>query len=501
MPYQIFCPNDHLILDDNQCRICGWKRPAPADLGKMLWGPLNLGSGLGGPGSGVPARPALSGDVLVLLLQSTEIVGVSLEEGRVIWRNAIPAGMGAHWLVADGMRVLISLSEMDIMSAQNRSLLQEIDPQNGNLNTIWEEKAQQLSPPVLSDEHIILRSSASELVCLSRQVEPKEIWRQGLEKFSMIPPAVGAGQVLVNDGDFFKYDGKLRSFALKTGDPLWQTALEEMMSDKPAFFKDRFVVREWRKKITARSLTNGDLLWEKSLSRAYSPLVGDGEQVYLSIRGDASQPGQARYRLVGLEVQDEGRETWGMNLPARQRMQPILNGNTLLLGGDDGQVRALNIGESSFAWQAELGSKEDPVRAMLLNEKGLLAAGTYFGQLALFQSAAQKSALLDPREHLQQGEFEQSAAAFALRGDFEQAAAIYQDELKQPKKALRLLEEGGLFLNCARLAEKLELFTEAEEYYRKAGELEALPELLLKKGDKLGAAEAFERIDKKEKSC
>ena len=403
MPYQIFCPQEHLILDSQRCEVCGWERSAPADLGKVLWGPLDLGSGLGGPGSGVPAFPAAVGDTAVFYLRSTEIVGVNLREGRLLWRNALPSGLITQWLLADGKRILASLSETEIMKADTHSYLAAIDPAKGSIQMIWESAGHQLTPPLLTRDSIYIRNVASELVCLSREEKPQEKWRCSLENF-WVQPLIPAGNlVLVNDGRFFHGEGCLKAFDQQNGLLCWNVPLDELISDLPCVFTDRFIYRDWQKKLVARSLQDGSLLWEREYKRLYCPPASDGEALYICVRSEGKSSAEERYLIKKLDPL-KGEEEWSFNLKSRVRLAPRLNGDMLILGGDDGKVFALQTSEPALVWEYPLGSEEDPVRAFLLQEDGLLAAGTYTGRLAGLLSAAQKTSLQSPQEHLAQEE-------------------------------------------------------------------------------------------------
>ena len=494
MPYTIFCPDEHLMLGSPRCPVCGWTRPAPTDLGKPLWQPLELGSGLGGPGSGVPAYPAASSGSAVLPLRSGELMSIEILTGYIRWRDALPAGQRTRWLVPDGERILAVLGdEKEMLASSNRSILVSIDPASRQRTLLWEGEGHQVTPPALAGERILLRTVASELLCLHRNEPSRILWRQPLENWWMLPPVIAGDWAVVCDGRAFHKEGLFKAFALQDGAPGWSQPVSEFINDPPCIFGGLFVYREGHSRLVAHRTADGSLAWSREFERVYSPPGDDGERLFVTVRGAAGSGEHGHYLLLCLDPQS-GETLWQAPLPERVRLKPLVCGSTVVLGDDEGWLRAIDMETQEERWGYHLGNDEenhDPVRALLLPEPGVLLAGSYSGRLTVLSCASPAATPANAEELLAKEEFEQAAAAYALAGEYLRAAKVFQEKLNKPLRALLLLEHGHYYKEAADLAKEIGDLNRAEENYRRAGELLSQADVLLQKGDTLGAAAVY----------
>ena len=478
----IFCPNTHLIFDAPRCPVCNWERPLPQDIGSLLWGPVQLAGGLGGPGSGVFALPAITQGVLVLPQRNAELIGLDVNSGEILWRSALEAGRMIRALVADGTRFLASISDERPLGQSGNGRLVSVDARTGEIETLWQADSHQLTTPLLIAEQIVLRTSTGGLFALSRSPQPEPIWQQPLDAWWSLTPFVAEDILIVSDGRPMHGEGYLVAFSLSQGQCLWKVDTAGMLAQPPAACAQVVAFLENRQRLVAVDLYSGERIWQQEFRKIYCPPLADGKRFYLIVRGDESTPQAGRYQLRALQPQS-GALVWQTALPARARLLS-LSPQTLYAASDDGRVLAYDLDQGRLLWETPISSKSDPIHTELLLLDGNLFAGTYDGRVFAVRAAAAYP--------LETGEDERSQAiSLALHGDFKQAAEIFV-KLQQPEKAFALYEHGNHYQAAGDLADRLGLNKEASEYYEFAGNQLAQAQSREKMGDLLGAAELFE---------
>jgi outer membrane protein assembly factor BamB len=504
MTSSIFCPQNHLILAAQRCVHCGWERPIPGDIGETIWGPTPLNAGLGGPGRSVFAAPAVAQEVAAFPLRDGELVGVDLATGETRWRFALDAGRMTRSLVPDPpsaqrkgqARFLAAISDERSLDQAGNGRLVAIYPNSGKMTSLWEADSHQISPPVLTPDLVLVRTSKSELVALSRATKPTIVWRQPLNAWWALSPFVAGNMVLVSDGRAMHGEGQLRALALETGEILWEIATDGMLTHPPVCLGDTLIFRNGRRQLMGIGLADGEIRWQQEYPRIYSAPIAGNECVYLTVRGAAPVHHEGHYQLQALNP-PTGETHWTIPLPARVRIGTYVEETAILLGSDTGQVLAYHPEDGKALWDLELSSKEDPIRTELVVHNQLLLGGTYYGQIFAVRVAAPPTDLAAPDEYIAAGEFEKAAAVYALRGDFHRAADIYVQELDEVDKAFSLLEYGQLYQEAGELARDLDQHSQAERYFDLAGNQLAVAEQKIAKGDHLGAAPLYEPKDLK----
>ncbi|MBL7163912.1 MAG: PQQ-binding-like beta-propeller repeat protein [Anaerolineales bacterium] len=493
MTLSIFCPNNHLILDALRCKECNWERPLPGDIGEPVWAPVALGAGLGGPGRGVFANPGVAGGIAVFPSREGQFFGVDLSSGQVCWNIHLDPGLMTRSLVPFDNKLLASLSdERQLGQAENANLL-IIDPDSSAQRILWASEGHQLSPPVLTDELILLRTSTSELVALSRNARPQPVWRRPLQAWWALPPFIAGGMILVSDGRPMHGEGYLKAFDLADGTPRWKIPTDGLVSRPLSAGGGVVVFINGRRRLVALDLQTGETLWEQEYKRVYSPpLIGAGN-THLVVRGAAPSGEAGHYMLQALDpVTGEMKMEVPLPVGARARVLAC-HENTLFLGCDAGCIHAYRATDGEQQWVYQLGSDEDPIRTELVIADGFLLAGTHSGKVIGIRVAAPCLELEPPGEYIERGEFDNAAAAYALIGDMRRAAEIFAQELKDHQKALRLYDNAGLYQEAGELASQLEMHKEAKGYFAKAGNPRAVAEELIRNGDLLGAAKVLEQ--------
>ena len=492
----IFCPSSHLVLAAARCPVCGWTRPPAKALGQPVWGPVELSAGLGGPGRGVYAQPAAARNVVVFPLRTGELAGINLADGTLRWRNPLPSGQMAQSLCADGDRLLLTLYSVNnnLMEASQPASLLALEPLNGRLTTLWQPGTHHLSPLTLTPEYILVRTSASELVALSRQAQPAPLWRRPLQATWAQAPFVAGELVLVPDGQPMQGEGCLQAYALADGRPQWTQRTSGLLSlaTPPAYANGTVIIRHGHNTLAGLDLVSGKPLWSQDYERLYSNLITGASEVYFVRRGKSGSGQPGHYQLQALDPRT-GSPRWEMPLTTRVRLLHLLDEDTLLTGDDDGQLHAYQLSTRTLLWKYILGSDEDPIQSELFTCTGRLLAGTYSGRLVALQTAATASLPADPDHLVEACDWRAAADAYALQGDLRRAAEIYAGQLHEAEKALALYDGAGLLREAAEYARAEGLHPQALEFYTRLGDFKSQGDVLREMGDELGAAQRYEQ--------
>jgi outer membrane protein assembly factor BamB/tetratricopeptide (TPR) repeat protein len=490
----IFCPNKHLVLDASTCPKCGWQRPISGTLGKSLWGPVDLLAGLGGESRDKFANMVSVGNTLILALRSNELVGVSLIDGRVLWRVAISVGKNVVSFSEHMGKPLVVLQDTHSLIANVEcGCLQLIDPENGDLTPVWAAPSHDLTPPLYQDGKMFIRTAESKLYCLDQDHPDQEYWQYDLQTWFASPLVIAAGQILVLDGYAMFGEYKLVAVNVEDGRFSWEKKIAGIPSKPLAGNAQQVFVLDGRKSLLALDAQNGELIWQQELSRIYAPPVADDQFIYLVVRGNADTQAEDHYLLQCLTVQN-GELVWQQPLSARVRLAPLLVDDILLMADDHGVFQAKRAYNGDTLWQNPVGQNDDPIQTHPYVVGNHVVVGTYYGKLAAITIKQTPVGMQTPETYLDQGAFEEAAAAYALQGDYLEAAKLYETKLGAFDEALELYEKGQAYQQAAKLAFANSHYSKALENYRKSDDPMGEAETLLKMGNVEGAAKIFRNL-------
>jgi len=499
MTLSIFCPNTHLILDASHCPQCSWERPTPEDIGQPLWEPLELGVGLGGPGRGVFSQPGVAGGVIVFPSRHGELLGIGLREGELRWRQPLDAGRKTRTLVPTENRLLASISDERSLGKAGKGYLVSVNPNSGELKTLWEADGHQVSAPVLSGDNILLRTSSSSLVALSLAEKPQIHWQRHLDAWWAQPPLVSGDTIIISDGRPMHGEGYLKTFDLADGTSRWKITTDGLLSHPPTAAGSRLIFRDGRRLLVGVDRESGEEIWKQEYPRIYSPPLAGGELVFVSVRGPASSGDEGYYLLQALEA-TTGELAWGIPLPARVRTLGW-GENAVFAGSDHGHVLAYHPRDGKTLWENTLGSDEDSIRTTLVVNDDLLVAGTYSGKVVALRAATPVLDMEAPDFYMERQDYESAAAAYALSGNLRKAAEVFAQKLKDTDKAYAVYDHAKLYREAGELARSVRDHEKAQYYFGLLGDLIAQAEIDLEMGHLLEAARKFDQAGELERAA
>ena len=189
-----------------------------------------------------------------------------------------------------------------------------------------------------------------ELVDIEETLDVREVWSKKL----------GAGTEFLRiglspsgDGNRVyaaSYDGNVSAYDPDSGDRAWRTELELTLSAGPGVGDGVVVVAGYDGDLVALDADDGTELWRINIvsETLAKPTIADGSVVVYSIDG----------RLRVFSVLD-GRELWSVerDVPAltqRGNSTPVIAGNAVIAGFDNGRLVAVDLDDGVIEWEAVL---------------------------------------------------------------------------------------------------------------------------------------------------
>lgn len=489
---QIICSAGHLILEAPRYHQCDWERPMLGEIGQACWDPKNLECVLGGLGLGVFVWPEMVAKVAVFPSFEGVLYEVNLDSGVLYWKQSLEPGRMTRYLIVDDDVLLAAISDERPLDQVRGAVLAAINPLSGNIQSRWQVESHQLTPPLLAGESILLRTTGDELVALSRGDPHMMNWRQSLHSWWPLPLHLAGEVIVLVDGHSMQGQMLVRVFSLNRGRLLLSYPICVVLSQPFASAGDVVIFGNSRTQLTALSTKDGRQLWEKEYKRNYSQPVMVDEKVFLCVRGEALASEVGHYLIQCLHA-ETGVLVGEFPLSPRVRERMLaIHDEVLYFGADDSKIYALRAKDGEQLWSFPLGSDEDLVRRAMVFAGEKLLAGTHFGKVGAVW-VAEPEMQAQQEVYLEQGEFELTAAAYALAGDLRRAAELYAREIVDIEKALTLYEHAGLYQEAGPLAKNAGMLKRSLEEYEKAGNQKVFAEQLLDTGNKLGAVRIFKQ--------
>jgi len=189
-----------------------------------------------------------------------------------------------------------------------------------------------------------------ELVDIEQTLDVRKVWSEKLGKGT---ESLRIGLNPSGDGNRIyaaSYDGNVSAFNPENGDRVWQTELELNLSAGPGVGEGIVVVAGYDGDLVALDADDGSEQWRINIvsETLAKPAIADSSVVVYSIDG--------RLRVYSAL---DGRELWSLarDVPAltqRGSSSPIITGNTVIAGSDNGRLLAVDLDDGIIEWEAVL---------------------------------------------------------------------------------------------------------------------------------------------------
>jgi|GEM_PF-5626185 len=277
----------------------------------------------------------------------------------------------------------------------------------------------------------------------------------------------------------------------------------------------------WNQTVYALRASDGSLAWKNKIGRGLTsaPVASNG-RIYIGVKDYApNAPGtyaHALYVLDGHTGERIGRfETARANAKAHIKLPPIIRPDFVAICTDakqlimlapdtldelwrhtfDGQIIALPAHDAQQILCLTQADAVETERETSVFGSNVSAAPAALGAVtSLRHTAIRPPDTQPPQAHLERGEYEQAALAFALMGNFSGAGKIYEENLADAKHARVLYECAGNALAAARMAAAWGHFESAFRWLNTAQKPDLRAALWVRAGKPEQAAEIYEAM-------
>lgn len=188
----------------------------------------------------------------------------------------------------------------------------------------------------------------AKLTVFTPTLQIKRVWDGTVDDKHSADLRLGGG-VSVADGRLYAagHHGDVVAYDLQTGKVIWHKKLKAPLSGGTAALGDLMVVGSSAGSVYALSTADGQLRWTASVKGEVLSAAAISEKLIAVRTGDG--------KLRALDPAD-GHELWQQEqqvpkLSLRGTASPVISGDVVLCGFDNGKVMAMNASDGSVQWE------------------------------------------------------------------------------------------------------------------------------------------------------
>ena len=187
----------------------------------------------------------------------------------------------------------------------------------------------------------------AELVPFDADIDVRRLWSTKIggatERLRLgLQPASDGANIYVGS-----YDGRVEALSAETGRSQWSVRLEENLTAGPAFGSGNLAFGTANGDLVVLSAQDGELRWQRAAGSEViaPPAIGAGVVVFRTVDG--------RLRAFSL---DSGEEAWSVEqslppLTLRGDTAPVISGQLVVSGFDNGRIGAYDINSGTPLWE------------------------------------------------------------------------------------------------------------------------------------------------------
>jgi len=494
----IFCPNNHLMLASQSCPQCGWKRPLSGSIGTLYWPPIEFNTPIGGVSRSSLTSFASINDKLLLSTKNNELASISMQNGEILWRVALPKGQrAANISIHDNQTYLTVQDTHTLTEGIQGGFIATMNLENGSLSPIYKTSSHDLTEPLFIDERIYLRTAKSEVLCLNSFDDTEPVWAVECQTWWPAPLIHLSNKIIYSDGNSMLDETDIVARDMNSGKFAWKYQLPNRPSHNLSGNGSLISIVVNNRCLIILDSETGKELYNKKLPRIYCQPVFADKTLYYVARGEKDSD-KGYYQLQALDTTDFSLK-FQKNIPQKVQIPPLIVDNVVYLADYDAQLKAVSASDGSDVWSLT-NKNEDVILTTLHQAKNQIFYGTFSGKVYAVTICQPEQTLGNAQELLTSGDNIGAAAIYALEGNFDRAAQIYTETAHDIEKALRLYEEGGNIEQAAKLAFENKKYSKALDSYQQAGDIIGQAETLLAMGDLEESAKLFYSEGKIEKN-
>jgi outer membrane protein assembly factor BamB len=312
----------------------------------------------------LPARavapPVIAGDLVVVGLQSGDVIAYGAKDGKEVWRVPLRPDQP---MVAD--QTLLFVAAGEVMHA--------MDAADGK--ALWEAPTGTITAPFLVHGGWVIAASEGQLAAF-REIDGAKVWSQPGSPLHTGPSIEGDNLYVPLD------EGRLLALDVRTGEERWSRFPAKGPLSEVLAFPDRVWVGAANKELFVYRASDGEIEWKYPIgAELRGPPVSDNTHVIVT----------GRDNMVRAFSRKNGKLEWHAALPYRP-VGPMLAGRFVVVPGTAAEIQAFEIATGKLAGQIKL-EQPLPVAPAFAGSgaSALIAAvtGTITGEWRLVVAAPQ----------------------------------------------------------------------------------------------------------------
>jgi outer membrane protein assembly factor BamB len=280
------------------------------------------------------ASPTIAGDVVVVPLQSGQVVAYSVADGKEAWRAQLRTGQS---IVADQTLLFVAAGDM----------IRAMDAADGKV--LWEAPSGAVTAPLLVHGGWVIAASEGQLAAF-REIDGAKVWTVPCPPLHVRPSIEGDNLYVPTD------EGRLLALDVKTGAERWTKFPAKGPLSEVLALSNRVYVGASNKTLYVYDPDTGDVKWLQPLGTLLRGApVSDGKRVIVT----------GIDNLVRAYDRGNGRLDWHEAVPYRPTGAAIV-GSVVVVPGAAPLIQAFELASGKSAGQIKL-------------EKPLLVAPAFAG--------------------------------------------------------------------------------------------------------------------------
>lgn len=277
------------------------------------------------------SQPARSGDALIVQT-SRQLYALSSKNGRVLWQRDL--GDQGDW---SGFKLWDSYQAGPVVHGDTLlvafgNALHALDAQSGQSRWRYATSDRIMATPTVAGAQVLIADAGGQLAAV-RLADGQPAWQQQPDR-DTIQTAIVTWQQL---GIYGSRDAAVHAVDLASGKPRWRVShgTDWVVATPLVHGNTVYVGSSDGLFLQALAAKDGKELWRVNTGQnAFTaPLAYNGQIVVAT--GDAyRQEAPGKVSAVG----EDGKLRWQATLPAGLFGQPVIDGDTLLVGAEDGKL-------------------------------------------------------------------------------------------------------------------------------------------------------------------
>jgi len=312
-------------------------------------------------GESIESSAAISDGVVYFGSQSSDLIAVSLADGKLLWKYKVKDGIGESSPAIHGGIVVVG----DLSGT-----VHAVNAKDGKGLWTFAASGEVKASPVIVDDRVVIGSYDGTLYCLSLK-DGKSLWEFHTNGPVHATASVAAGLAYISG-----CDGVLRGIRISDGKEIVSITTGAYTGASPALSAaGSAYFGTFNNDVLAFSLKTKKSLWHYENPQRQFPFYSSAALI------DGKVIVGGRDKIVHCLNAQTGKQLWEFATRSRVESSPAAIDGRVYLGSNDGRFYVLEIATGKKLWEFEAGA---PLSASPAIAEGRIVIGSQDGKLYCF---------------------------------------------------------------------------------------------------------------------